>query len=138
MDIKLYEFEIHGDYRGSLISLEENINVPFAIKRVYFIYDTEDKVIRGNHAHHTLEQILVCVHGSCVILLSDGIESKSIYLRRPNCGLYIPPKIWHEMSSFSEGAVLMSLASDFYKEDDYIRDYNKFISLVSCRKDSDK
>ena len=88
-------------------------------------------MVRGKHAHKSLEQILVCIHGSCKILLDDGREKKVIPLEKPYEGLYVPNNMWREMYDFSEDAVLMVLASDFYKENDYIRDYDQFVSYIN-------
>ena len=126
MEYKKLDFKIYGDNKGSLISLEENKNIPFKIKRVYYIFDTKEAVIRGLHAHKNLEQVLVCVNGSCDILLDDGKEKSIIKLENRNEGLFIEKLVWHEMFNFSADCVLMVLASDYYDEKDYIRDYNEF------------
>lgn len=131
MQVIKYVFQPHGDDRGQLISLEEHKDIPFAIKRVYYMYDTGERVIRGRHAHKALEQILVCIHGSCKILLDDGKEKKIVPLEKPYEGLYVPSNMWREMFDFSQDAVLMVLASDFYDERDYIRDYEEFLIHVS-------
>jgi dTDP-4-dehydrorhamnose 3,5-epimerase-like enzyme len=126
MDYKKLDFITKGDERGSLISLEENKNIPFDIKRVYYIFDTKEGVKRGFHAHKSLEQALICVNGSCDILLDDGKEKIVIKLKNRNEGIYLNKMIWHEMFNFSADCVLMVLASDFYYEEDYIRNYNNF------------
>lgn len=94
------------------------------------MYDTVEGVVRGKHAHKSLEQILVCIHGSCKVLLNDGKERKVVPLEKPYEGLYVANNIWREMYDFSEDAVLMVLASDFYNEEDYIRDYDTFLSYI--------
>ena len=127
MQIVKYAFQQHGDCRGQLVALEEMKDIPFTIKRVYYMYDTVEGVRRGFHAHKNLEQILVCINGSCKILLDNGEEKKIVYLEKRYEGLYIPPGVWREMYDFSEDAVLMALASEVYTEDDYIRDYNEFL-----------
>ncbi|MBQ3395618.1 MAG: WxcM-like domain-containing protein [Synergistaceae bacterium] len=126
MQIVKYMFQPHGDERGQLISLEEFNDIPFRIKRVYFMYDTIEGVVRGNHAHKTLEQILVCIHGSCKIRLDNGTESKVIPLEKPYEGLYVPGNMWREMFDFSPDAVLVVFASEIYNESDYIRNYDEF------------
>lgn len=131
MQVIKYVFQPHGDDRGQLIALEENKDIPFCIKRVYYMYDTVKGVVRGKHAHKSLEQILVCIHGSCKVLLDDGREKKVVPLEKPYEGLYISNNMWREMYDFSEDAVLMVLASDYYNEDDYIRDYDQFHSYVN-------
>lgn len=131
MQVVKYVFQPHGDERGQLVALEEDKDIPFAIKRVYYMYDTVEGVIRGKHAHKSLEQILVCIHGSCKILLDDGTEKKVVPLEKPYEGLYVPNNMWREMYDFSEDAVLMVLASELYDEKDYIRDYDEFIAYLN-------
>lgn len=123
-------FKEHGDDRGMLIALEENKEIPFEIKRVYYIYDNIKDVRRGFHAHKNLKQVLICVHGSCKIHLDNGTETSEITLDKPNQGLYLENNIWREMYDFSPGAVLLVLASEFYDESDYIRNYDDFIKFV--------
>ena len=126
-----YAFQQHGDDRGQLVALEELKDIPFEIKRVYYMYDTGEGVRRGKHAHKSLEQILICIHGSCKILLDNGKEKKIVSLERPYEGLYIANDMWREMYDFSNDAVLMVLASDYYNEEDYIRNYDDFLSSVN-------
>lgn len=125
--LELIKFNNKGDRRGSLTVLEENKEVPFSIKRVYYLYETGTGVSRGFHAHKTLEQIAICVAGSCEIILDDGYNRKTHYLKSPDVGLYIGNFVWREMHKFSQDCVLLVLASDKYNEDDYIRDYECFI-----------
>ncbi len=133
MTIVKYQFQQHGDDRGELVSLEEFNDIPFRIKRVYYMYKTAPGVHRGFHAHKSLEQIMICIHGSCKVLLDNGREKKIIYMETPYEGLYIPNNFWREMYDFSEDAVLMVLASEVYKEEDYIRDYDAFLELVNSQ-----
>ena len=135
MDCRLFEFLIHGDDRGQLVSLESFVNIPFDIKRVYYMYDTVPDVTRGRHAHKSLKQVLVAVHGSCKVRLFDGEEEVTVALDRPDQGLYIGDLVWREMFDFSEDAVLMVLASELYNEADYIRDYDAFLQAVRERKE---
>lgn len=130
MQIKKYKFSPHGDDRGQLVAIEEFKDIPFSVKRVYYIYDTKDGVRRGFHAHKKLEQILVCVHGSCKIHLDNGTETEEVLLDKPYEGLYISNNMWREMYDFSEGAVLLVLASELYTEADYIRSYDEFLKFV--------
>ena len=132
MQVVKYVFQPHGDERGQLVALEEYKDIPFEIKRVYYMYDTLDGVRRGFHAHKSLEQILICIHGTCKVLLDNGTEKKIVPLEKPYEGLYIANNIWREMYDFSADAVLMVLASDYYKEEDYIRDYDEFIDFVKA------
>ena len=118
----------HGDARGSLIAVEALSDIaPFNIKRVYYIFDTTPGTVRGNHAHRTLRQLLICVSGACTILCekSDGTRSEH-RLDWPNRGLIIEGLVWREMKEFSKDAVLLVLASEHYDEADYIRNYNQF------------
>lgn len=131
---KIIEFQQHGDERGMLVALEENKEIPFAIKRVYYMYDTGLNVRRGYHAHKKLEQILICVHGSCKIHLDDGNGTEEVILDKPYEGLYISNDVWREMYDFSEDAVLMVLASELYDESDYIRDYQQFMNYLRKEK----
>ena len=136
MQITKYIFKSHGDERGQLIALEEMKNIPFVIKRVYYMYDTVQGVTRGYHAHKSLQQILICVHGSCKIRLDDGKEKKVVTLNSPDEGLYVSNVIWREMFDFSPDAVLMVLASELYDEDDYIRNYDEFLSYINEKVES--
>ena len=131
MNIVKIKFHQRQDERGALSFLESERDISFAIKRVYYIYGSHDSAKRGYHAHKTLQQYLVCTHGQCRILLDDGKGKEIVLLDDPNEGLYIGPNIWHEMYDFSGDAVLLVLASDYYDEADYIRDYNLF--LTYCR-----
>lgn len=131
MDVKLYRFLPHGDDRGQLIAIEEQKDLPFDIKRVYYIYDTLPGVRRGFHAHRNLEQILVCVSGSCKIHLDDGHDTAEVTLDEPTTGLYISNDTWREMYDFVPGTVLLVLASEYYDESDYLRDYNDFMAMIS-------
>ncbi len=130
MKVKLVSFKTLGDERGSLIALEEDYNTPFAIKRVYYIFDTKEDVRRGYHAHIDLKQIAICVKGSCTFVIDNGKSKEEIRLSSPNQGLLIEGLIWREMYDFSPDCVLLVLASEHYNEDDYIRDYDNFIKEV--------
>ncbi len=134
MQILKYMFQQHGDERGQLVALEEFKDIPFQIKRVYYMYDTGEGVHRGFHAHKCLEQILICIHGSCKVLLDNGIEKKIVSLEKPYEGLYIANHMWREMYDFSSDAVLMVLASEYYDESDYIRDYEQFMEMIKGEK----
>ncbi len=128
--IELLNFKTLGDERGSLIALEENYNTPFAIKRVYYIFETKSGVRRGYHAHKYLKQLAICISGSCSFLLDDGTTKKNILLDSPNKGLLIEGLVWREMYDFSKDCVLLVIASEHFNEDDYIRDYDTFLKLA--------
>ncbi len=138
MQVIKYMFQPHGDDRGQLIALEEFNDIPFRIKRVYYMYDTAVGVVRGKHAHKSLEQILICIHGTCKIRLDNGWEKKIVNLEKPYEGLYVANNMWREMYDFSPDAVLMVLASDVYDEKDYIRDYDEFLKCVKENGDNDE
>lgn len=131
MEIKLIQFQSHGDERGSLVSLEKNNSIPFDVKRIYYLFDTKDKVRRGFHAHKKLKQLAVVVKGSCRFLLDDGAEKIELLLDNPNQGLFIESFVWREMFDFSHDCVLMVLADAIYDEDDYIRDYDSFKEMIN-------
>ena len=131
MQIVKFEFQRHGDDRGMLVALEHSKEIPFDVKRVYYMYDTVGGVRRGFHAHKCLQQILICVHGSCKIHLDNGRgETAEVDLNTPFEGLYISNDMWREMYDFSSDAVLMVLASELYDEADYIRNYDEFLKYV--------
>tara|TARA_B100001250_G_scaffold43882_1_gene34531 strand:- start:1221 stop:1625 length:405 start_codon:yes stop_codon:yes gene_type:complete len=124
--IKWIEFPPLGDDRGSLVALESDKSIPFNIKRIYYIFGTKQNITRGKHAHFSLKQVLLCVTGSCKILLDDGDVRESVILNSPTKGLLIESFVWREMSQFSSDCVLLVVASEHYDESDYIRDYDKF------------
>lgn len=130
MDYKIIKFQQHGDDRGQLVALENDKEIPFNVKRVYYMYNTVKGVRRGFHSHKKLKQILICTSGSCKIHLDDGHETAEITLDKPYEGLFISHNLWREMYEFSPDAVLMVLASEMYDENDYIRDYNEFLKSV--------
>lgn len=131
MQIIKYVFQPHGDERGQLVALEEMKDIPFKIKRVYYMYETAEGVRRGYHAHKSLEQILVCINGSCKVLLDNGFEKKIVPLEKPYEGVYVANSMWREMYDFSPDAVLLVLASARYDESDYIRNYDEFLRYIS-------
>lgn len=118
------------DPRGNLTFIESNRHIPFDIKRVYYLYDVPGGAERGGHAHKNLRQLLIAMSGSFDVLLDDGFTKQTFSLNRSYCGLYIERLIWREIMNFSSGAVCMVLASDFYDEADYYRDYDDFITAV--------
>ncbi|MCI9019399.1 MAG: WxcM-like domain-containing protein [Eubacterium sp.] len=130
MQVIKYMFQPHGDDRGQLVALEEFKDIPFRIKRVYYMYDTGEGIVRGHHAHKRLEQILVCIHGSCMIKLDNGRETKTVHLEKPYEGLYVAKNMWREMYDFSKDAVLLVFASELFDESDYIRDYDEFLKFA--------
>ena len=130
--VKLIDFPPLGDGRGSLVAVEAKKTVPFDIKRVYFIFGTKQGVARGFHAHKALKQVAVCVTGSCRMLLDNGRAREEVLLDSPTKGLVIEDLVWHEMHDFTPDCVLLVLASEYYDEYDYIRDYDDFLKLVGA------
>jgi dTDP-4-dehydrorhamnose 3,5-epimerase-like enzyme len=130
MDIKLINFRSIGDDRGQLVAIEQDAQIPFAIKRVYYIFATGENVRRGFHAHKRLQQVAVCVSGFCTFELFDGVHTQTQKLDSPTQGLYVGHQVWREMYDFSPDCVLMVLASEKYDETDYVRDRGDFISFV--------
>ena len=128
--IKTINFQPLGDERGSLVALEGSKSVPFDIKRVYYIFGTKEGVSRGFHAHRNLKQVVVCVTGSCRFVLDNGKSREEIILDSAATGLVIEDLTWREMHDFSQDCVLLVLASEYYDEADYIRDYQKFLKAT--------
>jgi len=114
---------------GNITPLHGGIEIPFGIKRVYYLYDVPGGETRGGHAHRMLHQLIVAASGSFDVTIDDGTTKKTVTLNRPNFGLYIIPGIWRDLHNFSSGAVLLVLASDNYDEKDYIREYDDFLNL---------
>ena len=129
--IKTLYFKPLGDERGSLVALESNRCVPFDIKRVYYIFGTKEGVSRGFHAHRNLKQVAICLTGSCRFVLDNGTLREELILNGTEKGILIEGLIWREMHDFSPDCILMVLASDYYDELDYIRDYNVFMDCVN-------
>ena len=127
---KIIELPKIHDPRGNLSFIEEENHCPFKIKRAYWIYDVPGGQIRGGHAFRKQHELIVALSGSLDIIVDDGINKKTYSLNRSYYGLYIPNGIWREMENFSAGSVCLVLASNFYTEDDYIRDYNEFLKSV--------
>ncbi|MFW0765457.1 sugar 3,4-ketoisomerase [Trabulsiella odontotermitis] len=130
MKVELIPLQKYGDERGMLVALEQTKNVPFEIKRVYYMFDTQPGVRRGYHAHKKLRQLAIPVSGSCRFLLDNGKEKVDVLLDNPSLGLLIEPTIWHEMYDYSPDCILLVLASDVYDEGDYIRNYDEFLGII--------
>lgn len=117
----------HSDRKGNLTVVENNLTVPFGIKRTYYLYDVPGGESRGGHAHKGLYQLIVAASGSFTVTLDDGRVKRTFLLNRPYQGLMVVPGIWRTLEDFSSGAVCMVLASEGYTEEDYIRDYNEYL-----------
>ena len=127
-DCEIVELPIVHNDAGNITVMENNGNIPFDVKRIYYLYDIPMGSERGGHAHYELQQFVVAVSGSFVFLLDDGIEKREVFLNHPNKALHIKPGIWREMKDFSSGSICLVLASIEYEESDYIRDYQDFIN----------
>lgn len=130
MNYKLIEMNIHGDKRGKLVAIEGLKDIPFEIKRVYYMFDTLPNEARGFHAHKELEQIIIAMDGCCTFILDDGKKREKIVLNRPDVALYIGKNMWREMHDFSYGCKLVVLASEYYNEKEYIRNYDDFLKNI--------
>ncbi len=128
--LKFISFPSLGDERGSLVALEAEREIPFPVKRIYYIFDTKQGVARGFHAHRDLKQILICIAGQCRVVLDDGRRKEEAWLDTPTKGLVIDGLVWREMHDFSEDCVLLVLASEHYDETDYIRNYDEFLGSL--------
>lgn len=119
----------HSDRKGNITVVENDLTVPFGIKRTYYLYDVPGGESRGGHAHKDLYQLIVAASGSFTVTLDDGKVKRTFLLNRPYQGLMVVPGIWRTLDDFSSGAVCMVLASEGYTEDDYIRNYEDFIKF---------
>lgn len=128
--VQLYELPIVSDLRGTLTFAELEGSLPFVPKRYFLVFDVPSRDVRGEHAHRECHQFLVCVKGSCSVVVDDGTNRAEVLLNRPNLGLHIPPMVWATEYKYSPDAVLMVLASEVYKADDYIRNYDQFLTEV--------
>lgn len=115
---------------GNITIVEGQKNVPFDVKRIYYLYDIPGGEDRGGHAHKTLHQLVIAASGSFDILLNDGVNKKVVTLNRPDYGLYIVPGIWRELMEFSSGAICLVLASEVYDEGDYLRNYDEYLNYI--------
>ena len=131
---KLIKLPKCSDARGNLSFIEGGKHIPFDIKRVYYLYDVPGGSERGSHAHKNLYQFIIAMSGSFDVLLDDGKEKKRFHLNRPYSGLYVCPMMWRDLDNFSSGSVCMVLASTFYDADDYIRNYEEFLTLATQKK----
>jgi dTDP-4-dehydrorhamnose 3,5-epimerase-like enzyme len=128
---KLIHFKRIEDPRGSLTPIEVGNDIPFDVKRAYYLYDVPADAVRAGHAHKALEQIIIATSGSFDVLVDDGKNSHRYHLNRPYIGLYMPNMVWRVLDNFSSGAVCFVLASQHYDESDYYRDYNQFLEAYS-------
>lgn len=130
MNYKIYTLKNYGDERGSLIPIEENNNVDFDVKRVFYIYGTTDGTRRGVHANKDSEFLMVVISGSCKVLVDDGFKKEVVELNHPNQALYLDKMVWKEMYDFSYNSVLLVISNKKYNENEYIRNYDEFLKIV--------
>lgn len=129
--VHMLEFPQHGDERGHLVVIEGKEDVPFPIKRVFYVYGSDSEVMRGQHANRKTEFVLINVSGRSKVTVRDGLGNEVTFaLNRPHTGIYIPHMVWKEMYDFSEDSVLLVLASEHYDSGEYIRSYDEFVKEV--------
>jgi len=129
-DCRIIELPKIEDHRGNLTFIEQENHIPFEIKRVYYLYDVPGGGLRGGHAHKTLHEFIIAANGSFDVILKDGQNESRHHMNRSYYGLYVPPGVWRELDNFSSGSVSLVLASDFFDEKDYIREYKDFQKMV--------
>jgi len=117
------------DHRGNLSFIESSNQIPFEIKRVYYLYDVPGGAERGGHAHKEFQEFIIAINGSFDVILDDGFTKKTYHLNRSYYGLFVPSNIWRELNNFSSGSVCLVLASQLFNESDYIRSYEDFLTL---------
>lgn len=129
--VKMLEFVEHGDDRGRLVIAEGGVDIPFDIKRVFYIYGTQSNIIRGQHANKKTEFVLINVAGTSKVKVKDGEGNEAIFcLNRPHTGVYLPTMVWKEMFDFSDDSVLLVLCSEHFDASEYIRNYDDFVKLI--------
>lgn len=131
--VKFLDLSSKIDSRGHLGFLESKRHIPFEIKRIYYLKNLDRKEPRGFHAHRNLTQAAICISGSYEMILDDGKDKESVFIDSSNKPLFIEPLIWHEMRNFSQDCIILFLASDYYSEEDYIRDYHTFLKIINER-----
>lgn len=133
--VQMLEFEQYGDERGHLVVVEGLKNIPFEIKRIFYIYGSDSNVVRGQHANYKSEFVLINVAGHSKVRVKDGKGNEAVFsLNRPHTGVYLPNMVWKDMYDFSNDSVLLVLASEPYSPDEYIRNYDEFEKVVSRSK----
>ena len=132
--IKILEFPDLGDERGNLVVVEGEQQIPFSINRVFYIYGSDDTVVRGQHANRESEFVLINVSGTSKVRVDDGNEEYVVELNRPRMGLYLPTMLWKDMYDFSADSVLLVLASTHYDGSEYIRDYDEYLKEIGVTK----
>ena len=132
-DVEIINLPKIEDYRGNLSFIEGSNHIPFDIKRVYYLYDVPGGAARGGHAHKNLQQLIIAMNGSFDVLVNDGKDEKRFHLNRSYYGLILPNMLWRTLDNFSSGSVCLVLASDYFSEDDYIRDFELYVKSVTSK-----
>ena len=127
---KILEFQQLGDDRGHLVVVEGNESIPFNIKRIFYIYGSDEKVVRGQHANEFSEFVLINLCGSCHIYVDDGVNKETILLDKPHQGIYLEKLVWKNMLNFSKDSILLVLSSEHYSNEEYIRNYEDFQNII--------
>lgn len=131
---QMLEFSQRGDERGHLVVVEGHQDIPFDIKRIFYIYGSDKEVVRGQHANRKSEFVLINVAGTSKVKVKDGKGNEAVYsLNRPHTGIYLPKLVWKDMYDFSEDSVLLVLASEHYDPEEYIRNYDEFVQIVNTK-----
>ncbi len=130
MNIELLEIPTIEDYRGNIAVIEKDV-LPYAVNRVYYLFDVPSSATRGGHAHKAQQEFLIPLSGSFDVILNNGRTKKTVSLNKPNKGLLIPTNTWRELQNFSSGAVCLVLSSDVFDEDDYIRDFQVYLEYIN-------
>ena len=129
-DCRVISFNSKLDDRGNLTIIESLKDIPFHIKRIYYLNEVPENSVRGGHAHKDLHQVIIALAGSFEVLFDDGVSKKLVHLYDPNQGFYVAPMIWRDIKNFSEGSICLVLASEYFDESDYYRDYDEFIKQI--------
>jgi len=137
-DHRLIELPLRRDPRGSLVFAQQGDHIPFAVKRIFYIYDVPAGASRAGHAHRAQHQCLILLSGSCAVTIDDGSRRSQVGLSSPRIALYVPPLTWLDIESFSAGSICLVLTSDVYTEADYVRDYEEFAHLAAIRRNASK
>lgn len=132
MNVKILNLDIKNNLKGNLIVIESLKNIPFEIKRLYYIFN--NKTERGCHAHKKTKKLIICISGKCNLLVDNGIEKKEFLLNKPNYAILINEMIWNKLYNFTDNTILLVLANTYYDPKDYINDYNEYLKLIKNKK----
>ena len=132
-EVQMLTFPQHGDARGHLVVVEGEQDIPFVVKRIFYMYGSDRDVVRGQHANRRSEFVLINVSGQSKIRVDDGLGNEAVFsLNRPHTGIYLPPMIWKDMYDFSPDSILLVLSSEHYDAEEYIRDHDEFVREVNA------